>query len=182
MANDAPIRVGIGDEVRYAVNLLPDVNDEAVIKRAGLRRRSVKRHPFQFDWKVGDGAAYQYIPLAPGSAPIALRGEREWRMFRIQFEDMGGVLVKDPNDRHELREAKRSALERAREFWASRGEERADNYQIVHGLTDDQMQRQRGQIWRWYFNQALVEFIDEELDKLDEWSDHDEENDGTSGE
>lgn len=168
------IRIGIGDEVRYAVNLLPDVTDEDVIKRAKLRRRPGKRHPFQFDWKIGHGVNYQYIGLTPKHSGVALRGQSEWQMFLKAFQEQGGVVVKDITDKHELREAKRQALTAAREFWSARGEERVDNYQLIHGLTDDQMQRQRGQIWRWYYNEALVAFIDDELAKLDGWDDHDE--------
>lgn len=157
----------IGEKVKYALNPLPDISSADVLKRADLpRRQATKDHPFAFHWKVGSQEDTQFFHIEPGDEPIALRGKEEWMVFENQWAEWGGVAVEDPEDEVEVYHARVDALRRAVESWNAVGVERADAYQITQGLTDEQMQRQRGQIWRWYYNQVLADVCGEELDKL----------------
>lgn len=156
------------DKILYAINPLPEVSDKDVIRRAKLRRRPQRFSPFEFRWRVGQGGILRSYVLNPGESPLALRGKEEQEAFLRIWEDCGGVLVEDPNDADELRQARIDGLLRARQRWIPVGQEAADNYQIRHRLTDEQLSRQRDQLWRWFYNEALIHFIDLELAKLDE--------------
>jgi hypothetical protein len=157
----------IGGKIKYAINPLPDVSDSEILKKAGLtKRKPSKHHPFEFSWLVGSGHDKQTFHITPDSEPLALRGDAEWRVFDRQWREWGGVLVNEDDSDEVVANKTFDGLRRAYEAWTKIGQVRVDEYQITHGLTDEQIERQRDQIWRYYYNQALADVISDRMEEL----------------
>lgn len=158
------------DKIVYGYNPLPDVTDEEIVKRAGVRIRTVENvHPFNFNWVLqgAEPGERESVDMIPGISPyVPLRGEAEKNMFIRKWGPKGGVIIDDPADKEEVKKAALQGLMKAEKFYRDRGQIRADDYQNRHALADTMMERRKGELWAWYYNEACADIIGEHADSL----------------
>jgi hypothetical protein len=155
---------GISEKIVYAFNPLPDVSDASLYKAAKLPLiEPAKISPFVVTWKYGGTLEDETVHLQPGDF-LGLR-ESEGQEFLRDKSEVGCVLVDDPTDEEQVKEARRKGLIVAQKFYAERGHKRIFEWRKNHGVSKDEMEDHRYDLWVYYYNQAKADLIAKELKK-----------------
>lgn len=156
---------GMSEKVFHIYNPLPNIDDEEILKQAGLDLlEPATRCQWICDWKYSGGDEREYIHLSPGQF-LMLR-ESEIKDFLKECAELGMVVVKDPQDPESIREASIKGLIAALKFFKDRGKKRLMDVRKTHGFTAEEMEENKHDHWAYHYNEAKAHFIAEELKHL----------------
>ncbi len=160
------MRRGITETSLRVWNPLPaDITDEDVVEKSGLDlMRTVPLSPLRRQWQYSFGPERELLVFEPGDSHV-LR-ESDANACLAELKEQGIVAVALDADEDTLAQATRDALRAAVTFYADRGAKRIAAYRRIHGVSKDDMEDVKHDVWSYYYNQALSEMLNERLKAL----------------
>lgn len=154
-------RSSIVQRIVYAHNPLPNVSEAELLKDAGLDMIEASRiSPFTFRWNYGG----EHIFLEAGEN-IPLR-ESEAALFRLEFEDHGGVVLEDAQDDAEVRRVSIEGLRRAQKRYKAGGAVLVLEYRKRHGITKEEAEERKHDLWAYHLCEAKANACEREIKRL----------------
>lgn len=149
---------GISEETVIAYNPLPDVDEGTLLIEAGLEDIDPgSKHPFALFWQYSAGQERETIELNPGEE-LVMR-ESDARDFQRELGEQGLAVRPMDADEDEINRISDAALRRAHEFWRNRGGTRIVEYRKTHGISKEELDERKYDIWSYHLNQARADAI-----------------------
>jgi hypothetical protein len=156
---------GLSESVVWAHNPLPDVDDAALLAKAGLDMLTPKdKHPFALSWQFGGGLEREDISLLPGEFH-PLRASESVEMQR-EMREQGLIMVNDMSDRAELLAKSEAGLRLAMTFWRDRGAPKLIQFRQRAGITDAEMEERKYDLWAYHVAKAKALLIEEKIKEI----------------
>lgn len=161
-------KLGLNEKHYFIYNPNPVVTDEELLEAAGLSDFEPKvKDPFHVQWIWGGTAADRDVLQLPSKtfADVTLTATHAATLLK-DCGDLGIVLIEDKTDEREILEKSRDGLQKAYRFWSWRGNERLVGFRQKHGLSREEMEDARHELWAYHYNQAKADRVKEELDRV----------------
>ena len=156
-------RRGISEANMVVENALPLVTDAEALKRANLTQiEAGDRNPFEIVWQYDCGFNREILCLRPGDKKT-LRSSDAQALVKQHGEE-GVAIYPDDASPKVIAKARREAVQRARQFYRTRGQIRITEFRKKQGFDDRQVEDERyGLLWVFHYNQALSDILSEHL-------------------
>src|SRR3990167_2328881 len=159
-------RRGLTERTFFLYNPLPSgITEAELLKRAALPDIvPSERPPFAFVWRYSASNERETLVLDAGSTfPLREREARDWLR---EFKEQGGMLLEDPKNDAALRAAQIDGLRQAVRFFRARGKVRVQEFRKGKGLTPEELEDRRHELYAYHLNEAKAEVVKEHLDRL----------------
>lgn len=153
---------GLSEAIVWAHNPLPDISDAELLTIAGLDSVVPKANsPFAMKWQFASGLEREDVEIAPGGF-MALRASEAVEMER-ELREQGLVIIEKRENEDEILAKSDIGLRAALEFWRSRGLPKLIAYRQRHGLTNEDMEVRKFELWAYHFAAAKAAKVEEQL-------------------
>jgi hypothetical protein len=161
------VKFGMTEKTFCIYNPLPAVTEEELFEAAGMNEgmvRIAERSPFMLEWRYSGGREREYIDLKPGESKQIRKVGAE--MFVKANADQGAIMFAPGTPRDEVLRLSIAAVQKAIKFWHDRGAPRIAEYRKVHGLSKEELEDQKYDIWPYYLNAARAKALEAHLKDL----------------
>lgn len=153
---------GISEETVIVENVNPDVSEAELVEHAELDIEPSSRPPFRITWIRSFGPERERLSLDPGkTAPLRVSDARE--MLK-EVADQGVVMYSMDADEAEIKQARVKGLQASQKFHRDRGVTRITAYRKTHGLSLEELEEQKHDIFSFHIHAAQEEAVKTKLD------------------
>jgi hypothetical protein len=150
----------------YVHNPLPDVPESQLLKLAKLDElmEPAKRSPFIMQLRYSGGAEREFMDLKPGEerlVPISAAAA-----FVDANAELGAVRYPADADEAAKIHSRIIGVQRAIKFWQERGLKRLAAYRKTHGITQEEMEDFRYELWAYHLAAARARVLEDHLKSL----------------
>ena len=160
------MRRGISEKSVRVVNPLPNTTEAELFTKAKLTlfREPTDLPPFEMVFQYSGGDEREVVCLKPGQQHV-MRASDANDMMREKGE-MGLVLLELNDPAESVHSKTMAGLLRGYRFYQERGHVRVIAWRQTHGLTAEETEERRHEIWQYHVNQAKADVIEEAMKAL----------------
>lgn len=161
------MKMGMTESTVCIHNPMPDVSEESLLELAGLNDGAIvpaNRSPFIIEWRYSGGREREFIDLTPGETKQIRRLGAE--MFVKANAEQGAVMFDPDAPRDEVLRLSIAGVQKAMKFWHERGAPRISAYRKLHGLSNEELDDQKHDVWAYFVAAAKVKVLENHLKTL----------------
>jgi hypothetical protein len=161
------VKFGMTEKTFCIHNPLPDVSQEHLFELADLNDGALvpaTRSPFMLEWRYSGGREREFIDLKPGESKQIRRVGAE--MFVKANAEQGAIMFEPDAPRAEVIRLSIAACQKAIKFWHDRGAPRISAYRKLHGLSKEELDEQKYDVWPYFEAAAKVKVLEDHVKQL----------------
>lgn len=161
------MKMGMTETTVCIHNPLPVVSEEHLLELAGLNDGAIvpaTRSPFILEWRYSGGREREFIDLQPGETKQIRRIGAE--MFVKANAEQGAVMFVPGTPLDDVLRLSIAGVQKAIKFWNERGAPRISAYRKLHGLSKEELEEQKHDVWAYFVAAAKVKALEDHLKAL----------------